>query len=318
MDFEDNSRRSGGICCCVCTFIVGIILFAVSWDSLEPTQYGLTFNSFTGYVDTSVAYTGGRHFIGPGRHFITFPANIIVLEFSRRPGASAAPIDCRTGADQGDSDSGGQPVQLDVSVLLRLRKESLGQIYKSFALQYLARYGQYVRQTVSDVVQKFEPREFWTARQRISKAMEKAIRQTLATEFADVESIQLLEVDFSSKYEASIIGIQLAVQSKTTNEYQMKVIQVYKNIDILQSETEATITAITANAAAVAKLIVNNASAFVFNITQATKSRSYANLQQGLSFTHDEIIRYVKTKAIRQHTSAHLTVGLSNPFATGT
>ena len=45
--------------------MIFIVLFAMSWDTLEPTEYGLVQNGFTGYVDlrpTSV-YDGGRYFV---------------------------------------------------------------------------------------------------------------------------------------------------------------------------------------------------------------------------------------------------------------
>ena len=37
----------------------------MSWDTLEPTEYGLVQNGFTGYVDVSpeAVYTGGRYFV---------------------------------------------------------------------------------------------------------------------------------------------------------------------------------------------------------------------------------------------------------------
>ena len=42
--------------------VVFIVLFAMSWDTLEPTEYGLVQNGFTGYVDLSPdsVYDGGR------------------------------------------------------------------------------------------------------------------------------------------------------------------------------------------------------------------------------------------------------------------
>ena len=45
--------------------MVFIVLFAMSWDTLEPTEYGLVQNGFTGYVDLrpEAVYEGGRYFV---------------------------------------------------------------------------------------------------------------------------------------------------------------------------------------------------------------------------------------------------------------
>lgn len=45
--------------------MVFIVLFAMSWDTLEPTEFGLVQNGFTGYVDLrpSSVYEGGRYFV---------------------------------------------------------------------------------------------------------------------------------------------------------------------------------------------------------------------------------------------------------------
>lgn len=127
-------------------------------------RYGLVYNGLTGYVDTSVAYAGGLHLIGPTKSFIRFPANHVKMEFSERPGATTTPVDARTGPDQTDADSGGQPVRLSVSILYSLSAPQLGNIYKSFSVNYEMRYAQYLRQTISDVAQRFDPTQFWKER----------------------------------------------------------------------------------------------------------------------------------------------------------
>lgn len=62
---NNTGSRRRAACCGLSSFFVFIVLFAMSWDTLEPTEYGLVQNGFTGYVDlrpTSV-YEGGRYFI---------------------------------------------------------------------------------------------------------------------------------------------------------------------------------------------------------------------------------------------------------------
>ena len=64
-DGNDAGGRRRSICCGLSSFFIFIVLFAMSWDTLEPTEYGIVQNGFTGYVDLrpEFVFTGGRYFI---------------------------------------------------------------------------------------------------------------------------------------------------------------------------------------------------------------------------------------------------------------
>lgn len=60
---------------------LGMIVLLISMDSLEPLQYGITYNKFTKTIGTEV-FESGRYFIGPLKSFIVYPANLVTIEFS--------------------------------------------------------------------------------------------------------------------------------------------------------------------------------------------------------------------------------------------
>ena len=62
---EGGGGRRRSVCCGLSSFFVFIVLFAMSWDTLEPTDYGLVQNGFTGAVDLRAGsvYEGGRYFV---------------------------------------------------------------------------------------------------------------------------------------------------------------------------------------------------------------------------------------------------------------
>lgn len=300
---------------CVVVTLISLVVFIHSWASLQPTEMGLYYNTYTGFVDKTQTYFAGRHLLGPGRDFIVFPANEVLLMMSDDPLAQAPPVDARTGRDASDPDSGGQPVKLSLSFLYKLEPSKLGNIYKAFSTQYEARYIQYARQSLSNVAQRYDPTQFWTHRSEIADAMFKAVRDSLASEGgATVLSLQLLKVGFSDKYENSIVNIQLATQKKTTTEYQKQVVKVLKEIDILESQTNATIVEINAKAAAEAKIIINNATATGFHLTQDAKTSSYKSLRDKLGFSTAELVDYVRIKSVRTHNSDSLVLGMEAPF----
>lgn len=58
-----------------------VILLAASMDSIEPLEIGIKYNRLTRSVDGQV-YDSGRYIIGPLYMFITYPANLVNIEFS--------------------------------------------------------------------------------------------------------------------------------------------------------------------------------------------------------------------------------------------
>lgn len=49
MDREDKQKAT--ICCCACVSFVSIFLFAIAWGSIEPTEWGLKYNSISKNID---------------------------------------------------------------------------------------------------------------------------------------------------------------------------------------------------------------------------------------------------------------------------
>ena len=57
----------GKICiigCSICLLLIGLIILLCSISTLEPTEFGLVYNSVTKKMD-NVPYRGGWYLIGP-------------------------------------------------------------------------------------------------------------------------------------------------------------------------------------------------------------------------------------------------------------
>lgn len=331
---EDGLRDEGSLCSRMCgaflrcfqcdaktyyqifcfSFVPFIVVFSCSWDTVEPTEYGLKYNQMTGNVHRDTAYGGGRYIVGPFTSFIKFPATNILLEYSARKGSQSEQIQCRTGRDGADPDSGGQPLNISLALYYTLKPDKIGHVYTLFGEDYEARFTQFAQMAVVNTAQQFNPTEFWTKRNEVAQQMKKAIHNTLEPFGADVVELQLLYLGFLDRFEDTIVDIQLAVQMRTTKEYYYSVMQMVKEIDILGSQTNSSITQINANATAAAIGIVNNATCLGFNTTQSAKSVMYSGLTKALEFDNSAFLQYVKIKSIKDHQSSNLTLGLQSPF----
>jgi len=309
---EGDSQRRRCYCCGMGGFLVFVLLFALSWDTLEPTEYGLVQNGFTGYVDLrpNSVYQGGRYFVWLRHYFLVFPRNQRNLDFDS--GGWRPPIPARTGPDPDDRESGGQPVTFAVAFQYQLQRETVPAVYQTFGQAWEASYMRFAQQAITNVAQQFTPKQFWNARREIELAMHRAVNSSIfANGYAVVRGLQLLKVEFKSNYEQTITNIQLQEQLKVTKNYALDVTRVLKEVDILQSETEASIALISATAKREASVIVNRAEADATLLEQSTKARWYASLKKHLSWSNAEFLQYVKIKSLSSQPSETMVVGVS-------
>jgi len=59
-----------------------LIILAICWDKVEPTKYGIIYNSITKKVNAKYVYEGGRYLLFFTNSFVTFPKTVVTVEFS--------------------------------------------------------------------------------------------------------------------------------------------------------------------------------------------------------------------------------------------
>jgi hypothetical protein len=325
---EEVGRRPGCACGAVVA-LISILLFALSWDTLEPTEFGLIQNGFTGSVEMRAERTfeGGRYFVWLNHHFLVFPRNLVNLEYSGRSHcppssyysgmqdydcANQGPISARTGRDDHDAESGGQPIELSVAFQYKFARRDVTRVYEKFAMMWEPSFLRFAQQAITNVAQRFTPSQFWLARHEVELAMLHEVNQTIYQEgHATVEGLQLLVVEFQPVYETTITNIQLQEQLKVTKNYQKDVTRVLKEVDVLQSQTNAEIVEIDAQAARESAVVVNEAEAAALQLEQGTKAVWYAALKEALHWSNADLLRYVKLKSIIAQPSDRMVVGVS-------
>mmetsp|Transcript_33995 Transcript_33995/g.108489 ORF Transcript_33995/g.108489 Transcript_33995/m.108489 type:complete len:325 (+) Transcript_33995:104-1078(+) len=295
--------------------LASVLLFASSWDVLEPTEWGVVQNVFTGYVelDPERVFEGGRHFIWLRHSFIKFPRRLVNLEFSDfgRGESDQAPISARTGPDPDDKESGGQPIRLCVAFQYQIARRDVPRIYQTFGALHEASYLRFAQQAITNEAQMFTPRAFWTDRKKVEGQLLGKVNETLYRQgYATVHDLQLLRVDFNSNYEDTITSIQLQEQLKVTKTYQLEVTRVSKEVDILSAEAEAAIARINAQAQREASVTINQASAAAIQMEQGAKATWYAKLKATLGWSNDDFLRYVKIKSLNAQPGGSVVIGV--------
>ena len=305
--------RPGAACSALGVMLAALLVVAsVSIGSVAPTSFGLRASTLSGFVKTDKVYAPGLYFIGPLSKFIEFPTTQQTIAFDDRRGlvADGAPIQTRTGQDRNDPDSGGQPIKICVALQYVLQRQHVGDMYLAFGSAYQARHALLARNTIANIAQQFEPTEFWTRRERVAEAMFTAVDETIRTQgHARVTRLQLLRVDFPDQYEDMITQIQLQVQARTTKEYTQQVVDVYKHLDIMRAETDATVLTVTADAARAATEHVGAVRAEGFAHVAAATAGAVRAVGDALGLNGDELVQLRRIKSVRQHREASASAG---------
>jgi len=305
-------------CCFGTLSLILIIILAISWDTVGVTEYGLLRNTITGQVSMN-PQGPGRYFVGPNQRFIHFPSNLITLSYGNRTYSGRddqTEIRARTGADSsaGAASSGGQPVSFSISFQYQLAKTDIPRVYNQFGTQWDIQYLRFAQQAITNVAQEFTPRAFWTERHVVERAMLLAVNSSLYENgFATVFELQLRAVGFQSSYEQTIINIQLQEQLRVTKSYQLEVTKVVKQVDLMQSETDAGVTEINAEAARERAVIEGEANAQALQLEQNARSTMYKRLRDHLGWSADNFLQYVKMKALNAQPDNNVVVGV-NPL----
>jgi len=66
------------------SLVVLLIILAICWDKVEPTDYGIIYNSISKKVNAKQVYEGGRYLLWFTNSFIVFPKTVVTIEFSDR------------------------------------------------------------------------------------------------------------------------------------------------------------------------------------------------------------------------------------------
>lgn len=273
--------------------ITAISLLAVSFESIDYTEYGLRQNVYTKEIDEKV-YEEGFYATGPFETFIRFPSTWQTIEFSPAEDAKDIPITGRT--------EDGQSLVIDVSFQYRIIKDKLLELYANYGADYEIQLVKISRGAIRDVAGEYDALEFFYNRTVIATAM---IDSLIAKEDVipiEIGEFQLRNIDLPDSLEAAIEQVEVAKQDIKIAEYQQQATVIRANTLILEASAQANISIIEAQAAAEA-----------LNITLTAEGIALFNLANATGLNSTELLTYLWIKAIEAHDSAYLIIGDDTP-----
>ncbi|CAD7963371.1 unnamed protein product [Amoebophrya sp. A120] len=235
---EYDVPLAGG--CCLIVFITSIVLFACSFDVLEPRYYGLVYDDTFKTVSRDeirreARDDSGRFLIGLGRSILSYSQSLIVLEWlpSGKDGSSMSVWT-----------SNGQSVFLDLSLQIRLVRGMLPQLYYAWGLQWRDWLRVIIEKKVKEVSVRFHTLQFFEKRVQISNELRNDVGTMFASEgdgFFTMVDFQLRKISLPSAFDEAVIAKLLKKQrrQKARNRQQVSIRQAQKNLVTALADADA-------------------------------------------------------------------------------
>lgn len=178
----------------LCVLIVSSVLLGLSFDTVEPDQWGIRFNGNTQQFETDRLYGAGRYLVGLGQYFIKFPRTLQTVVFSN---------------SEAEADAGHMPVRsrdgmiinMELSFQYRLSKrpEDLVRIYMHYEDKWEYFYMLAARSVLRDAASQYLAFDFFERRPEIAENMRSRLNSALQEMYAEAYALQLLNLEFNSR-----------------------------------------------------------------------------------------------------------------------
>jgi len=256
------------------TFLVIVVLGAMSLDYVEQNEYGLVYNWITKTIGKRV-YHGGTHSIGFWNKFVVFPATVQSIEFSNRrwPLAKSPTLHTRTKEGLG--------LQLSISFQYTLDPERLPELYALTNIAYEGLFVRIARDQLLEAAAEYEGPQYWLQRQDVGDQMRTLVDGKLQKSCAKLWGLQLLVIDLPDRYEQAITLTQVQQQIIKTRRNEQKAASIRADTEVLKADYDRQIRVVGASAEA--------------NYTVATKLAMAEAAGRKIAAEADAV-KYVRTK----------------------
>jgi regulator of protease activity HflC (stomatin/prohibitin superfamily) len=175
----------------------------------------------------------------------------------------------------------------------------------------------YVRialQKIRDVCSMYQASDYYTIRGDVASMMHSVLDSALQRVYARVESLELVNLEFDSKYADQIERTQIAKQDVLLAGYEYDVATVDAEKNISQATTLAEITVRSANATANSTLAQAraDANALIFRLQKQTQSFLDIRSQLNLT-TQEEILAYHFISVLQENRIPKIKMALDFP-----
>lgn len=277
---DREAGKTGLGCCCCLIFILSIILFAVSFDTLEPTQIGIKYNNnFLTIDEEHGAYNNGRYFLGLGLSFVKFPSHLIEADFTGRSTLRAWSRE-------------GQLINIELGFYYRLDRDKIVDIYQRYNQDYHTRMTQIAIRAIKEVTIQYEAQDYFLLRKIIGDHMSRALFKRMREEDMIVELFALRAIDIPDMFERKVVSKVVKLQEQKTANNKKTVAVLKADIEVARGTGRALVNTYIAKANAEKYKTIELAKATGNQLILDQQASSYAALMTELGLGAQDLLKF--------------------------
>jgi len=270
---------------------IGMILFIASFSIVEPNYMAICRNKLSGHIEEDRVYFEGRHFIGVGYEFITYPLAWQLVEYTDDESIGKADFICKVDVPLDAATSKGQPMSVELSLYFSIPPQQLINFYTSYGTLYQQSTADECKNDLKNTLTQFKYEEIFNGRLRISEAMTNTLNRTLARRRCRLEKLLLRGIYFQQNIEDGIEANVMGYQEATNSGYKNEMLKIEAEIEALKKKYNYEITLILAEAQKNATLITEEAKAYAKSRHATGTAEAWSGYQSLTGLNIDDLIR---------------------------
>jgi len=294
---------AGSVMATIILFI-GMCLFIAGFAVVHPTYMAIARNKMTSHIQDDKIYFEGRHFLGVGKEFITFPMAWQLIEFTDDDSTGETEYICKVDAPLDAATKKGLPMSVEVSVYFSIPPQQLINFYTKYGVHYEDSVANDCKSVLKNTLPLFDNDDVITNRLKVSAAMNDALNRSFAARYCRLEKVLLRGISFKTDMENSIEVTVLADQRATANEYSNQINMINAEIETLKKEYSYKVNLIISEAEKNATLIVEEARANANSIYATSTSEAWRTYQAATGLNTDNLLRVQWARALGATTAS--------------
>jgi regulator of protease activity HflC (stomatin/prohibitin superfamily) len=283
--------------------VAAIVVFLVSFGSLDPTELGLNYSWPSQSVEDK-GYANGRYWLGLGHSFIKFPGTVQTIQFSDEDHNSQ-------GGSLSSRTSDGLEVVLETSFQYQLNASSVYGLYQKYGTDYERVFTTMAMDSITTIATEFNATAFFNDRTKIGLAMEDQLQATFGDSYATIAYFQLRKTSLPHDFETAIQDTEVKRQDIQTAMAEKQNQEVQMQTKVLQAQQQAQEIAFNANATAQSTLAFVDAYVRQFKLSQELQAEGFKPIKDKLG--EDQLLDYMRMRAIRDHPDQLSVVNIMKP-----
>jgi len=269
---------------------IGMCLFIAGFLVVEPNYMAIARNKMSSKIQDDKVYFEGRHYLGVGNEFITYPLAWQLVEFTDDDSVGETPFVCKVDVPL-DASANGLSCQVEVSIYFTIPPQQLINFYTNQGINYESIIASECKETLKNTIGSFNNEEVITARLKISEAMTANLKRRLAVRLCKLEKVLLRGISFDKSMEDTIETTVMADQRKTANEYNNQIAMIHAEIDGLKKEYDYKINLIIAEAQKNATLLIEEAKAYANSVYANSTAAAWSAYQSVTNLDNENLLR---------------------------